>query len=107
MKATGEKPAIVLIPIGDVSADLLDSLVAPLSATFGLPYRIAAPIPIPPAAYDHRRAFAQAVKALIESNARYKIVIRYWTKGVEGKSEPRELPIEGSFQGFYQKVLEY
>ena len=51
--------------------------------------------------------FAQSLKALVESEARYKIVIRYWTKGVEGKSDPRELPIEGDFQGFHQKALEY
>ncbi len=32
-----EKPAIVLMPVGDVPADLLDHLVAPLGLTFGLP----------------------------------------------------------------------
>jgi hypothetical protein len=52
------------------------------------------------------QAFAQAMRALIESQTRYKITIRYWTKGVEGKSEARELPIEGDFRGFHQKMLE-
>jgi len=50
-----EKPAIVLIPIGNVPADLLDSLVTPLSASFGLPCRVAVAIPIPPSAYDRQR----------------------------------------------------
>ncbi len=50
-----EKRAIVLIPIGAVPADLLDSLIAPLSATFNLPCRVAAAIPIPSTAYDQRR----------------------------------------------------
>jgi len=50
-----DKPATILVPLGAVPADLLDSLVAPLSVTFGLPCRAAGPIPVPPAAYDRRR----------------------------------------------------
>ena len=49
------KPATILVPLGAVPADLLDGLVTPLGAAFGLPCRVAAPIPIPPAAYDRRR----------------------------------------------------
>lgn len=52
------------------------------------------------------QAFAQAMRALIESQARYKFTIRYWTKGVEGESETRELPIEGDFRDFHRKMLE-
>jgi archaemetzincin len=50
-----QKPAIVLVPMWDVSADLLDGLVVSLSVTFGLPCRIAAPISVPPTAFDRRR----------------------------------------------------
>lgn len=50
-----EKPAIVLLPIGSVSTDLLDHLPAPLSAAFGLPCRVAASVPISPRACDRRR----------------------------------------------------
>ena len=46
---------ILLIPVGPVQADLLSGLTQPLAATFGLPCRIVASIPIPPAAYDHHR----------------------------------------------------
>jgi archaemetzincin len=55
MQTTAEKPDIVLVPVGAVPADLVQGLVAPLSAAFGLPCRVAAPVPIPPAAYDRRR----------------------------------------------------
>jgi len=50
-----EKPAVVLVPIGPVPAGLLDHLLAPLRATFGLPCQVAASVPIPPRAYDRRR----------------------------------------------------
>ena len=50
-----QKPAIVLVPMWDVSADLLDGLAVPLSAAFGLPCRVAAPISVSPAAFDRRR----------------------------------------------------
>ena len=50
-----DKPATILVPLGAVPADLLDGLATPLGAAFGLPCRAAAPIPIPPAAYDRRR----------------------------------------------------
>ena len=46
---------ILLIPVGPIPADLLSGLIKPLAATFSLPCRIVAPIPIPPAAYDRRR----------------------------------------------------
>jgi archaemetzincin len=46
---------ILLVPVGSVQGDLLSGLVQPLTETFGLPCRIATPIPIPPAAYDRRR----------------------------------------------------
>jgi archaemetzincin len=46
---------IVPVPIGTVLADLLDSLVGPLSEAFGLPCRVAASIPTSPKAYDQRR----------------------------------------------------
>jgi archaemetzincin len=55
MQIEADKPAVVLIPIGDVAANLLHSLVAPLGATFGLPCQVIAPIPILPAAYDRQR----------------------------------------------------
>jgi hypothetical protein len=60
-----------------------------------------------PFAEQDPQAFAQTLKALIESKARYEIVIRYWTKGVEGESETRKLPIEVNFQGFYQELLQH
>ena len=50
-----EKRAIVLAPIGAVAIDLLDGLVAPLTRAFGLPCRIASPVPIPAAAYHRVR----------------------------------------------------
>jgi archaemetzincin len=50
-----EKPAIVLVPIGPLPAGLLDHLLAPLSATFGLPCRVVDSIPIPTIACDPRR----------------------------------------------------
>ena len=46
---------ILLVPVGSVQGDLLSGLVQPLTETFGLPCRIATPIPIPPAAHDRRR----------------------------------------------------
>jgi len=46
---------ILLIPVGPVQDDLLSGLIEPLAATFGLPCRAIAPIPIPPRAYNHRR----------------------------------------------------
>lgn len=46
---------ILLVPVGPVPADLLSSLIKSLATTFGLPCRIAAPIPIPSRAYDRRR----------------------------------------------------
>jgi len=46
---------ILLVPIGPVQAGLLSNLTQPLAETFGLPCRIVAPIPIPPAAFNHRR----------------------------------------------------
>jgi archaemetzincin len=55
MQSEPDKPAVVLIPIGDVAANLLHSLVAPLGATFGLPCQVSTSIPIPPAAYDRQR----------------------------------------------------
>nr|HID12285.1 hypothetical protein [Anaerolineae bacterium] len=50
-----EKRTILLVPIGPVRPDLLSGLIRPLSATFGLPCRVVASIPIPQAAYDRRR----------------------------------------------------
>jgi len=50
-----QKPAIVPVPMWDVSTDLLDGLVVPLSAAFGRLCRIAAPISVSPAAFDRRR----------------------------------------------------
>jgi archaemetzincin len=55
VNARTDKPSIVLVPIGPVPADLLDGLAAPLGETFGLACRVAAAIPIPPAAFDQRR----------------------------------------------------
>lgn len=52
---TRHEPNIVLVPMGTVSLGLLHSLAAPMSETFGLPCRIADPIPIPTDAYDQRR----------------------------------------------------
>jgi len=46
---------ILLVPIGPVQADLLSGLIPPLAATSGLPCRVVASIPIPPAAYNRRR----------------------------------------------------
>ncbi|MCK4473544.1 MAG: archaemetzincin family Zn-dependent metalloprotease [Anaerolineae bacterium] len=51
-----EKRMILLVPVGPVRADLLSGLTQPLTVTFGLPCRSVASIPIPPAAYDRRRA---------------------------------------------------
>ena len=57
---------------------------------------------------DSPRAFAQALKALVESNARYRITIRYWTERLNGRTtKPRNLYIEGDFGSFHQKVLEH
>lgn len=50
-----EKPAIVLVPIGVVPADLLDYLTRSLAMIFGFPCEIAPSLPIPIAAYDRRR----------------------------------------------------
>lgn len=47
--------AIILVPIGDVPAQLVDDLTEPLSATFELPCRSAPAIPIPDVAYDAQR----------------------------------------------------
>jgi archaemetzincin len=55
VSARTDGPSIVLVPIGPALADLLDSLPAPLSKTFGLPCRIADPIPVPADAYNQRR----------------------------------------------------
>jgi archaemetzincin len=46
---------IVLIPVGTISLGLLQSLIAPLSKTFGLPCRVSNPIPTPVDAFDQRR----------------------------------------------------
>lgn len=50
-----EKPVVVLVPIGFVSAELLDHLACSLTLVFGLPCRVAPSLPIPAAAYDQRR----------------------------------------------------
>jgi len=55
METMTGKPTIILVPMGTVPPDVLESLVAPLSAAFDLPCRVVAPIHIPPAAYDRRR----------------------------------------------------
>lgn len=55
MQAMVEQSAIVLVPMGAVAADLLDGLVVALSRVFGLPCRIAAPVPVPATAYDRVR----------------------------------------------------
>jgi archaemetzincin len=56
MKRMAKTPAIALVPIGPVPADLLDYLKAPLSATFGLPCLVPPAIPVPQKAYERRRA---------------------------------------------------
>ena len=50
-----EKPAIVLVPIGPLPAGQLEHLLAPLGATFGLPCRVVASMPVPRTAYDRSR----------------------------------------------------
>ena len=52
-------------------------------------------------------SFARELKGLVESDRRYKVVIRYWTKRVDSESRPRELTIEGNFELLYEKVLEH
>lgn len=52
-------------------------------------------------------AFALALKDLVKSNKRYRIAIRYWTRRIDGESEPRHLWIEGDFTYFYQEIMEY
>ena len=49
------KGVLLLIPLGDLPSGLLTGLSGPLTETFGLSCRVAAPIPIPSAAYDRRR----------------------------------------------------
>jgi hypothetical protein len=52
--------------------------------------------------------FARKLKELIESEARYEIIVRYWTERPDGtQTKPRDLPIRGDFQSFYRKTLEY
>lgn len=53
--AVVEQWMTLLVPVGLVPAGLLSGLTKPLATTFGLPCRVVAPIPIPPAAFNHRR----------------------------------------------------
>lgn len=52
-------------------------------------------------------AFAQSLKALVKSKARYQVVLSYKTRRVDGESEARQLFIKGDFKGLYEKVLKY
>ncbi len=56
MKRMAKTPALALVSIGPVPADLLDYLKAPLTATFGLSCLVPPAISIPQKAYDRRRA---------------------------------------------------
>jgi hypothetical protein len=49
--------------------------------------------------------FVHVLNSLIKSKKRYKVVIRYWTKQIDGESRPRRLRMEGDFREFHQKVL--
>lgn len=53
------------------------------------------------------QAFAQSLKDLVKYKRRYWIVLRYKTLRVSGESQAQPLVIEGDFQDFYQKVLNY
>jgi hypothetical protein len=53
------------------------------------------------------QTFAQSLKYLVKSNGRYKIVLRYLTKRIDGNSETQELIIEGDFRYLHQKITEY
>jgi hypothetical protein len=53
------------------------------------------------------RAFAEALRALVDSKQRYRLVIPYQTHCVDGDSDARELIIEGDFLELYQSVLDY
>jgi hypothetical protein len=53
------------------------------------------------------RAFAQALKALVEDDEHYQVVIKYKTQYVDGESEFRYLYIKGDFQDFHREILTY
>jgi hypothetical protein len=52
------------------------------------------------------RAFAKALKSLVESKQEYQVVLRYWTIQVDGKTEARPLCIGGNFEALHQRVIQ-
>lgn len=53
------------------------------------------------------QTFAVALKKLIQSKKKYRLVMKYWTKSVDGESNHRELKITGNFIEFYKQVLQH
>ncbi len=51
--------------------------------------------------------FAQQLKKLSKSKKRYRVVIRYFTRRVDGDTKPRELKIEGDFVDFCEEITNY
>ena len=51
--------------------------------------------------------FAREIGILVKSKAKYAVVIRYWTKRVDGETKKRNLKIYGDFKYFYEKIQEY
>jgi hypothetical protein len=51
-------------------------------------------------------AFCLALRSIVESGERYRAVVRYWTRRIDGESRiRRKLCIKGNFHGFYEEVL--
>jgi hypothetical protein len=53
------------------------------------------------------KRFAHALKKLRESNERYKVVLNYWTRRIDGETRLRRLEIKGNFDKFVEDVIDY
>ena len=53
------------------------------------------------------RLFAEQLKKLSKSNKRFQVVIRYFTRRVDGVTKPRELKIKGDFADFCKEIIEH